>query len=553
MAKAELYKITINDGKVMLRVPQQLVGAETASMDDIQAELHLRNLDYVPEQLLEIYNRTSGEFDYLADVETNDYTLQIELSEDESRAYVNIIPPSEEGDPLTMELIIAALEGKNIFQGISSKNIKNIIADKIFYEPVLVASGKSVVHGKNGYPELLFLPEKSRPALGTAVKLEEVTVLQKVEEGQELVRFMSATMGENGYSITGKLITARSGKQYRIRPGRNTRYNSEGTHIIATKSGVVCLNNDSISVEKIKVVDKVDASTGHLRFDGIVKIRGNVADRCIVEAVRIDIGGSVGKARLRSLGEIRVAHGIKGAIVQCGRSLHTSDITDTQANVGEHLLVDDFVLNSKVFCGSTLQVTAPYGYVYGGVIQAGNLILLPNVGLPGTKETKSGKVSEENSEPHTILEVGISTNNRKQFNELQKLTDTALQSLQDNLTEIDTILEQLEEGGWDEKKIETLSEFETKAEKNVISAFTNLRKRETHIEIKDLNRISNGGVVFITGKILTGTAINVRRSRFNVPVTATDKAYSFDENGIKFNSCKELLKNYQQYFFRMPT
>jgi hypothetical protein len=227
-------------------------------------------------------------------------------------------------------------------------------------------------------------------------------------------------------------------------------------------------------------------------------------------------------------------------------------MTDTQANVGEHLLVDDFVLNSKVFCGSTLQVTAPYGYVYGGVIQAGNLILLPNVGLPGTKETKSGKVSEENSEPHTILEVGITTNNRKQFNELEKLTDTALQSLQDNLTEIDTILEQLEAGGWDEEKIETLSEFETKAEKNVISAFTNLRKRETHIEIKDLNRISNGGVVFITGKILTGTAINVRRSRFNVPVTATDKAYSFDENGIKFNSCKELLKNYQQYFFRMP-
>jgi len=35
-------------------------------------------------------------------------------------------------------------------------------------------------------------------------------------------------------------------------------------------------------------------------------------------------------------------------------------------------------------------------------------------------------------------------------------------------------------------------------------------------------------------------------------VTSTDKAYSFDENGIKFNSCKELLKNYQQYFFRMP-
>ena len=72
MAKAELYKITINDGKVMLRIPEQLVGAETASMDDIQAELHLRNLDYVPEQLLEIYNRTSGELINWGEVKTKD-------------------------------------------------------------------------------------------------------------------------------------------------------------------------------------------------------------------------------------------------------------------------------------------------------------------------------------------------------------------------------------------------------------------------------------------------------------------------------------------------
>ena len=41
-------------------------------------------------------------------------------------------------------------------------------------------------------------------------------------------------------------------------------------------------------------MDKVDATTGRVRFDGIINIRGNVSDRCSVEAVRIDIGGSVG-------------------------------------------------------------------------------------------------------------------------------------------------------------------------------------------------------------------------------------------------------------------
>ncbi|HBR60844.1 MAG: FapA family protein [SAR324 cluster bacterium] len=551
MPKADLYKISITDGKVLLRIPQQLIGAETANMDDIQAELHLMDVDYVPEQLQEIYERTSGEFDFLTDFKTTGFTLQIELSKDEAKAYLNIIPPKEEEEPLTLERIISALKENNILLGINNKSIEKIIAEKIYYEPVIVASGKETVQGKHGFPELLFLPKKSRPAPGTRVNLREVPVLQKVQQGQELVRIETATMGEDGYTITGKLISSTPGKQYRIRPGRNTRYNPEGTHIIATKSGVVCLNNDSISVENVKVVEKVDASTGHVRFDGIVSIRGNVSDRCSVEAVRIDIGGSVGKARLRSIGEIRVAQGLKGAIVQCGSTLHANNMTDTQASVGEHALVDEFVVNSKIYCGSTLQVTSAKGYVSGGVLQAGNLIRLPNIGLPGTDEPNEDGEYPENELPQTILEVGISLNNRKQFNELEKQAQESLNSLQDDLKEITTILEELQEIGWDETKFSTLTDLESKANKNVSNTFSDLRKREAQDGINELNKSTNGGAVFITGKIPAGTAINVRRSRYNVRTRTTDKVYSFEENGIQASPCKELLKLYQEYFLKL--
>ncbi len=407
------------------------------------------------------------------------------------------------------------------------------------------------MQGKHGFPELLFLPKKSRPAPGTRVNLQEVPVLQKVQQGQELVRIETATMGEDGYTITGKLISSIPGKQYRIRPGRNTRYNPEGTHIIATKSGVVCLNNDSISVENVKVVEKVDASTGHVRFDGIVSIRGNVSDRCSVEAVRIDIGGSVGKARLRSIGEIRVAQGLKGAIVQCGSTLHANNMTDSHVSVGEHALVDEFVVNSKIYCGSTLQVTSAKGYVSGGVLQAGNLIRLPNIGLPGTDEPNEDGEYPENELPQTILEVGISLNNRKQFNELEKQAQESLHSLQDDLKEITTILEELQEIGWDETKFSTLTDLESKANKNVSNTFSDLRKREAQDGINELNKSTNGGAVFITGKIPAGTAINVRRSRYNVRTRTTDKVYSFAENGIQASPCKELLKRYQEYFLKL--
>ncbi len=545
-----MYKISVADGKVMLRVPEQLIGAETADINEIQAELHLMDVDYIPEQLLDIYNRTSGEFDFLTDLKTTDFTLQIELSEDDSKAYLNVIPPQEEIEPLTLERVLAAFREKNVHQGIDREYIEKIITDRIYYEPALAASGKSPVNGANGHPELLFLPEKFRPSSDTTVSLRELPVLQKVTEGQELVRVEQATMGEDGYTITGRLITATSGKQFRIRPGRNTRFNAEGTHIIATKEGVVCLGNDSISVEKIKYMDKVDATIGRVRFDGIVSIRGNVSDRCSVEAVRIEIGGSVGKAQLRSLGDIRVTQGLKGAIVQCGGSLHAANMIDTQASIFDHAVVDEFIINSKVLCGSTLQINATDGYACGGVLQAGNLIRLSNVGLPEKKKNNKTPNKQDVS-PQTIIEVGISLKNRKQFNELEKRARESLYDLQDDLSEITSYLEDLEKSGWDEDKISALGELEEKANKNVLSAFSDLRKREAQDEINELNKITGGGVVFITGRIPAGTAINVRRYRYNVRSDIKDKAFSFSENGIQTSSCRELLKDYQKYFFEI--
>ena len=227
-------------------------------------------------------------------------------------------------------------------------------------------------------------------------------------------------------------------------------------------------------------------------------------------------------------------------------------MTDTQASVGDHAMIDEFVVNSKIYCGSTLEILSANGYVSGGVLQAGNLIRLPNVGLPGTDEPNEDGEFPEKELPQTILDVGISLKNRKQFNELEKLAQESLHFLQDDLEQINTILEELQKIGWDETKINTLTELESKANKNVSNAFSNLRKREVQDEINVLNKNTNGGVVFITGKIPAGTAINVRRSRYNVLSRTTDKAYSFGDNGIQAAPTKELLKLYQGHFLKLP-
>ncbi len=212
--------------------------------------------------------------------------------------------------------------------------------------------------------------------------------------------------------------------------------------------------------------------------------------------------------------------------------------------------MDEFIINSKVLCGSTLQINATDGYACGGVLQAGNLIRLSNVGLPEKKKNNKTPNKQDVS-PQTIIEVGISLKNRKQFNELEKRARESLYDLQDDLSEITSYLEDLEKSGWDEDKISALGELEEKANKNVLSAFSDLRKREAQDEINELNKITGGGVVFITGRIPAGTAINVRRYRYNVRSDIKDKAFSFSENGIQTSSCRELLKDYQKYFFEI--
>ena len=551
MAKADLYKIAVVDGKVMLRVPPQLVGAQTASLDDIQADLHLMDVDYIPERLLEIYDRTSEEFEFLCDEQTKDFTLQVELTRDESAVFLNIIPPSLENETPTMERILAALKEKGIYQGILTENINRILSEKIYYEPTKVAEGKAPVHGKDGYAEILFLPKSKRPLPGKQFNLREIPMLQEVKTGQELVRLIPATAGEDGYTITGKVIGASAGREFQIFPGRNTRYNAERTHIIAAKDGYVCQQGNLLSVEELKVLEKVDASTGHVRFDGVIKIRGNISDRYSVEGVRIDVGGSVGKARMRSIGDIRVAQGIMGSMIQAGGSLLAQTITDAQINAAEHVIVGDYVVNSKVNAGNIIHIPTLHGYANGGTLQAGNLIKLPKIGPP-EEFTREEDEIEETPTTQTVLEVGISLNNRKQFNTLGENVQTNYYAFEEKLKEIAPMLEQLMAGGLRPEEMETLDSITDETNQKIRAIARDTKKIRQQSEINELNEIVNGGIVFISGGVQPGTAINVRRMRYNVLTPASGMAYYFAQNGVQAAACDTKLDDYLQHFVNLP-
>jgi len=548
MAKAELYKISISDGKILLRVPPQLVGAEVPDLDEIQDDLHVLGADYLPETLLEVYEQTSGNFEYLCDEKTTEFIVLVEMNEDESQVFLNIVPPQEPAQPVTMERCLDALKEQGIQQGIDKDTIQRMIAEQVHYEPTVVAQGRVPVHGQDGWAEMTFLKEGSRPKPGVQVNLREMPLLQEVKAGDTLVKLTPSTAGVDGFTITGRAITAFSGKTYRIRPGRNTRYNEDRTAIIATKEGALCQLGSSLSVEEVKVIDKVDASTGHIRFDGILKIKGSVSDRYSVEATRIDVGGSVGKAKLRASGDIRVRQGIVGGLVQAGGSVLAQSMDEAQVSAVENVLVMDYINDSKVFAGNTLRITGERGYASGGTLQAGNLIWIPNIGEEIPEDLPE---DSEEEPPQTFLDAGISINARKSFNALKEILQKSHEQFEDQHKEFAETLDSFKNQQLPDDP-EALQEKVSGLRKNLRGLFNDLHKLELQNDINQLNNKVDGGIVFVTSKAQPGTAVNVRRMRYNVLTPATKVAYFFEQNGIQSRPCGDLLEKHQRSFPRMP-
>ncbi len=552
---AELYKISVVDGKIMLRIPPQLVGAETANLDDIQADLHLMDVDYLPERLLEIHERSSGAFEFLCDQVTRDFVIQVELVNNEQEAYVNIIPPQNPQEPLTIDRILAALKEKNVVQGVDKERVQQMIDQQVYYDPTLVAHGRPPVDGADGYAELLFIPEAQRPPAGVRVNLREIPHFLEVKAGAPLARLHPPTVGEDGYTITGRVTAAASGKTYHIRSGRNTSYDATREHIVATKDGVVCQIGNVLSVEAVKVVEKVDAKSGHVRFDGVVRVRGNISDRFSVEGVSLDVGGTVGKAKLRATGNIRLAQAAIGSMIQAGGSVIADSFDEAQVIAGEHVLLHTHSINSKVMAGISIQVLEKTGYVTGGFIQAGNLMRLSNVGENKPEDElppeEGASAAEEPSGPVTTIEVGISLNNRKAFRALEEKLKTNFYDFQDQLKELSEKLEGFPDrfptpqAGTEEIMVE--------ARKICRGLFGDMRKIEAQQSISRQNEELDGGILFINGRVQPGTVINIRRMRFNVMSPATAMAYQFVQTGIQARPAADLVAKHQHRFIKIPS
>lgn len=128
----------------------------------------------------------------------------------------------------------------------------------------------------------------------------ELQLIDNVVQGQWIGEKLPATLGDEGTSVKGNPISAKSGRDYKLKYDPNTvlhKVDASGKEtLLAKNNGAVKMKNDKICVDNHLIINgDVEYTTGNIDFDGYVTVTGTVKDKFNVTATYdISINGPMG-------------------------------------------------------------------------------------------------------------------------------------------------------------------------------------------------------------------------------------------------------------------
>ncbi len=406
---AKAFEVQITPDRVLLRVAPAGDSGLKANMVDIQRELDKLGVKYRPETLFTIYRRARNEFEPLANREVLDIVVTVTVSPDGQQAEMTILGPPTGNEPVPPAKIKTAIEEAKVEKGLLFEELRRMIAQRVLATPVVIARGALPKHGVDGRVDFIERPaDKPAPMGDETIDWRERNLIRNVAAGELIARIQPPTVGIDGYTVAGKLLKARQGRKAALRLGMNVNLNGAGTEVTAAKAGFVVNSGEKLSVEDVYQAHHINLSTGNVRFSGVVSISGNVDDGFIVEAGKgVSVGGAVGKATIKSGGDVQIQGGVLGATIEAKGNISAKFFSECTLSAGGDILAEDYILHGTADAERAVRVAkTPDGFISGAVVRAATEISASILG--------SGK-----SEEQTQLEVGSGVSVRAQFERLQ--------------------------------------------------------------------------------------------------------------------------------------
>ncbi len=317
----------------------------------------------------------------------------VRVSDDRMKAWLYLSEPSGDTEKYDVDALLVMLKEDGVTTGYLMPRLVAMSKKGVYQREILVAEGKAVVEGSDGYYEYLFDTEN----LSGAPKIMEdgsvdygsVNVLQSVQVGGKLAEYHEAVGGEDGFTVDGMILKSNPVRE--LQPLRGRSVERRGNLYFAKVAGKVEIKAGNIDIRTVhEVQGDVDLSTGRIEFFGDVVINGNVSTGVLIRAGRnLVIEGTVECAELFAGGDIVLKRGVQGNMkgrVRARGNVFANFIEQCEVNA-EVNIEANYILNANVSAGSQVIVRGKRGSIIGGKVSALQGVTAFNLG--NTVEVKT--------------------------------------------------------------------------------------------------------------------------------------------------------------------
>lgn len=404
-----IIDININPDGVYLTIVQVL-GAPRVSRIDVLSKIEafgVSDIDYVAinEALKSNNERIEVKISQNTNIVQIEESASVEINRNRMEAYITFSGPVNSDRLLTMDEIMALIEGAGIRLA-DRDEVAAQLAEKRYGQKYTIAKGIPPINGTDGFLQYHFDNSNLRPKPKImddgSVNFRQLGIFRLCNRGDMLVTSVAPKEGVNGTDVCGNTIPYTKGRlPMPIPRGKNTVLSEDGLHLIADVSGQLVIADSKINISPtLEIMGNVDNSTGDIDFNGMVTVRGNVVSGFTVKATgNIEVHGVCEGATLISDSCIVLGNGAQGsdkAELKAGGDITAKFIESCKVTADGNIMADS-VLKSVVRCGGSVTLSGKNGLLVGGSVIAGKTLTAKTIGSPmGTlTEVEVGANPEE--------------------------------------------------------------------------------------------------------------------------------------------------------------
>lgn len=312
---------------------------------------------------------------------------------DEMEAYI-LLPEPMLGESYDVAQLKDALAENGVSEGIFEEKLAELVRNGIYNSEVLIAQGVSPVDGVDGYYEYNFnssLDHKPKLLPNGTADYWSVHLIEEVTKGQVIATYHPAVEGRDGATVTGRIISARRGREQMPLKGKGFERTPDNRVYTAALDGKIERQNDRIVILPVhEVTGNAELAEGNIDFHGDIVIHGNVENGVVIRATgSITVDGIVEACTLEAGKDIVLRSGMLGgnkASVHSKGSITAKFFEFTKIKCAGDLHAD-VLMDCDVECQGQVILDGSRGSIIGGRVHAIRGVIVSTLGNEVEKRT----------------------------------------------------------------------------------------------------------------------------------------------------------------------